>query len=82
MASDPAIRQAMLEELQACGGVMSGSSYGELADCLAPEGVSMSSAKAALNSLAYTTARPRQVALARKYVGRSTVGDVHVSLLY
>jgi hypothetical protein len=81
MASDPAIRQAMLEQLQAYGGVMSASSYGELAECLAPAGVSMSSAKAALNSLAYTTARPRQATISRKYVGRSTIGDVHVSLL-
>lgn len=80
MASDPAIRQAMLEGLQACGGEVSGATYGEVVELLAPVGVSMTKAKVALNSLAYTNQRPRQVVIDRVSVGRTTVGDISVSL--
>lgn len=80
MASDPVVRQAMLEELVACGKSVSGSTYGDVVGQLAPEGVSFTQAKAALNSLAYTTARPRLITIKRETVGRTAVGGIIVSM--
>lgn len=81
MASDPVVREAILAELRSNGSVVSGPTYGDVVEQLAPWGVSQTKAKAALNSLAYTTARPREVSIARRIVGRTATGEIVVSLL-
>ena len=81
MASDPVIRQAMLEELVARSGSVRGSTFGEVVDQLAPPDVSRTQAKSALNSLAHTTVRPRSVVISRERPERGTVGMIVVSPL-
>ena len=80
MASDPAIRQAVLQRITELGGRVSGQSYGSVARQLCPPGVTVSQAHQALNSLAYSVRQPRLISIKRKPLGRTTRGDVIVQL--
>lgn len=65
MASNPAIREGILKNLRLRGGSVYGSTRAEVVERVKPKGVSMSQAMVALNSLAYTTNRPRQIVIHR-----------------
>ena len=65
MASDPEIREGLLENLERHGGAVYGSTFGEVVRKVLPQGSSMNQAKTALNSLAYSSQRPRQVTIRR-----------------
>lgn len=65
MSSDPAIRERLLENLKRCGGSVYGSTFGEAVRKVLPEGSTMNQAKVAMNSLAYSSRRTRQVLIRR-----------------
>lgn len=84
MPSDPAIREGLVENLRQAGGSVYGRTFGAAVRKILPAGVSMSKGKRAMNSLAHTTARPRQATIRRTggiYGISDSYGGYHITQL-